>query len=502
MKTNKRKKQVKRQQKLQERLAHKGFASKGQPLLRNLPISYEVADRTRVLGVGGLGAIHRLVTKLALPALINQRVCLLKRHLPYFESDHILSLCYSLLCGGKPLEDINRLRTDEVYLNALGVERLPAPSTAGDFLRRFKQDDILNLQEAINQARVKVWKTQDETFFKQAIIDMDGTIFSTDAECTQGIDYCAYKKMWGYGPLMLSLAHTCEPLYVVNRPASAPSHQGVAIWLDRALKLVGPHFEDIWFRGDTDFSLTVHFDRWDAQGVRFIFGYDAWKTLIDKANLLPPDAWSFLQRPAYQVKTKPRKKPRNVKKELIKKRGYQHIETIKEAVASFSYRPVKCKKTYRIIALKKHLQITKGGKIVDHQIRYFFYITNDENTPDAQLIGFINQRCNQENTIEQLKNGIPAFHAPSNTLEANWTYMLIASLAWNLKAWYGLLINDPMLKQQLVKMEFKQFLTRFIFIPCQIISKGRRLIYRIANFTYDTLAFIDIFQRLKCLHFP
>jgi hypothetical protein len=109
---------------------------------------------------------------------------------------------------------------------------------------------------------------------------MDGTIFSTDlpvrstqtgAECTQGIDYCAYKKMWGYGPLMLSLAHTClpvrhrtqtgEPLYVVNRPASAPSHQGVAIWLDRALKLVGPHFEDIWFRGDTDFSLTVHFDR-------------------------------------------------------------------------------------------------------------------------------------------------------------------------------------------------------------------------------------------------
>ena len=175
MKTKKRKNQVKRQQKLQERLAHKGFARKGQPLLRNLPISYEIADRTRVLGVGGLGAIHRLVTKLALPALINQRVCLLKRHLPYFESDHILSLCYSLLCGGKPLEDINRLRTDlpvrctqtgEVYLNALGVERLPAPSTAGDFLRRFKQDDILDLQEAINKARVKVWKTQDETFFQ------------------------------------------------------------------------------------------------------------------------------------------------------------------------------------------------------------------------------------------------------------------------------------------------------------------------------------------------
>ena len=271
MQAKKRKNQAKRQQKLQERLAHRGFANASQPLLRDLPISYEIADRTRVLSVGGLGAIHTLVTKLALPGLINQRVSVLKRHLPYFESDHILSLCYSVLCGSKPLQDINRLRGDEVYLDALCVKRLPAPSTAGDFLRRFKQDDILDLQEAINEARVKIWKTQPEVFFKQAIIDMDGTVFSTDAECTEGIDYCAYKKMWGYGPLILSLAHTCEPLYVVNRPASMPSHQGVAPWLDRALKWVAPRFKEIWLRGDADFSLTVHFDRWDEQGVKFIW---------------------------------------------------------------------------------------------------------------------------------------------------------------------------------------------------------------------------------------
>jgi len=503
VKAKKRKKQVKRQQDLKHRLAHKGFANATEPLLKSLPLSYEIADRTRVLSVGGLGAIHTLVTKLKLPELINQRVCVLKRHLPYFESDHILSLCYSVLCGGKPLEDINRLRGDEVYLDALDVRRLPAPSTTGDFLRRFTQDDILELQEAINQARVKIWQAQPETFSRQAIIDMDGTVFSTDAECTEGIDYCGYKRMWGYGPLMLSLANTCEPLYVVNRPASVPSHDGVAIWLDRALKLVGSVFEEIWIRGDADFSLTVHFDRWDAQGVKFIFGYDAWENLIKKADLLPPDAWSLLERPpAYEVKTKARRKPQNIKMEIIKKRGYRHIETIEEEVASFAYRPVKCKKTYRIIALKKYLQITKSGKIVDQKIRYFFYITNDQPTPDDQLVRFINQRCNQENTIEQLKNGVPAFHAPTNTLHANWTYMVIAALAWNLKAWYGLLIQNPTLKQQVVKMEFKQFLLRFIQIPCQIINRGRRLVCRITNFTFDTLTFIDIFDNLKQLRFP
>ena len=80
--------------------------------------------------------------------------------------------------------------------------------------------------------------------------------------------------------------------------------------------------------------------------------------------------------------------------------------------------------------------------------------------------------------------------------------MVIAALAWNLKAWYGLLIEHPALKQHVMKMEFKQFLTRFILIPCQILKKGRRLIYRIANFTNDTLSFLERFQNLKRLRFP
>ena len=298
VKENKRKKQAERQEKLKARLAHKGFKDATQPLLGELPIDYEISDRTRVLSVWGIGAMHTLVTKLALPELLNEGEGVLKRHLPYFESDHILSLCYSLLCGGKPLEDINRFRRDEVYLDALGVERLPAPSTAGDYLRRYESEaPILAVQEAINQARVKVWKLQEEAFFEMAILDVDGTITPTDAECREGIDYWAHKRTWGYGPLVLTLAQTGEALYVVNRPASAPSHLGAAEWMDRAFRLVGPMFETVWFRGDTDFSLTVNFDRWDRQGAKFIFGYDAYPNLIEIAQKLPERAWKELRRP-------------------------------------------------------------------------------------------------------------------------------------------------------------------------------------------------------------
>ena len=503
MKAKKRKKAKKRQQKLQERLAHKDFTSPSQPLLGDQPIDYELSDRTRVIPMGGLGAMHTLVTKLHLPELLNAQVSVLKRHLPYWESDHILSQCYNILTGGKPLQDINRLRLDEGYLEALGVERLPAPSTAGDFLRRLEAGDLLDLQEAINQARQPVWQQMPAEQRQWAILDLDGTIVPTEGECKQGMDYCAYKKQWGYGPLLISLAQTGEVLYVVNRPASQPSHQGVATWVKRALPHVQQAFETIWLRGDSDFSLTKEFEGWDQDGVLFIFGYEAYANLIEQAEALPTSEWKKLERPPkYEVQTKPRTQPENVKQEIVEQRGFERIETVYEDVASFPYQPTACKKTYRMIVLRKQLEITQGGEWVRDEIVYFFYITNDWMAPTTELVFFYNERGGQEHLIGTLKNSIPVFHAPTNTLEANGAYMIIAALAWNLKVWYGLLLDQPERQQQIQRMGFKQFLERYIHIPCQILHAGHRLIYRIVQFTTDTCSVLQTFEHLKALRFP
>jgi len=500
---NRQQKQQRRQRKLKQRLSHNAFKAPQGPLLADLPIDYELAERTRVLAYGGLGVFHLLVTKLKLPQAINRAVKVLKRHLPYFESDHILSLCYNYLTGGKTLEDLNRLREHEVYLDALDLERVPAPSTAGDFLRRFDEPAILKLQQAFNQVRVKLWQRQGAAFRKQAVIDVDGTFSETDAQCKEGIDYSGHKRAWGYAPLLVSLAKTGEPLFVVNRPGSAVSHLGAVPWIDRALDLVEPVFDRLYLRGDTDFSLTENFDKWHARGVQFIFGYDAIKPLVARAQALPEEAWSTLERPpAYTVKTQRRSKAKKLKQEIVHGRAYKKITLVKEEVASFAYRPGKCARPYRMVVLRKHERITRGAEVLEERHRYLFYITNDQQQTSAQLVLFIDQRCNQENLIEQLKNGVPAFHAPSNTLESNWVAMVIAALAWSLKAWYGLLIQEPGLGRDIVRMEFKQFLQRFIYIPCQILRQGRRLIYRIVDFTLDTLTFLRLFARLKSLEFP
>jgi hypothetical protein len=202
------------------------------------------------------------------------------------------------------------------------------------------------------------------------------------------------------------------------------------------------------------------------------------------------------------LQTHPRTRPDPVKQEIVQQRGFERIETVHEDVASFAYRPTHCHHTYRMIVLRKQLEITQKGQWKRDEIRYLFYITNDRMAPATELVLFYDERGAQEHLIGQLKSSLPAFHAPTDTLLANGAYMIIATLAWNLKVWYGLLLQEGPLQQQIVRMEFKQFLERFLHIPCQIVHTGRRLIYRIVHFTVDTLTVLQIFEQLKALHFP
>lgn len=159
-----------------------------EPMLSSANVHYEIADRTRGIAAGGIGAFHLLARRVGLIDDINRELHLLKRHLPYFESDHVLNIAYNILAGGRRLEHIEIRRNDEVFLDALGAERIPDPTTEGDFCRRFGDDDVLTLMNTINLARMRVWRQQADDFFEEAIIEADGTLVPTDAECKEGVD--------------------------------------------------------------------------------------------------------------------------------------------------------------------------------------------------------------------------------------------------------------------------------------------------------------------------
>lgn len=501
----------KRKRKLQKRLAKTSQPAQPGPMLNPGPIEYDVADRNAGMVYGGIGAVHLLIKQLKLDEAINARLNIFKLYNPYTESDHVLNIALNILCNGDCLEDIERLRNDAVYLDAVGAARIPDPTTAGDFCRRFTAPHVEILQDIINAVRLKVWGQQKADFFKEALIDADGTIAETTGECKEGMDL-SYKGDWGYGPLVVSLANTGEPLYLVNRSGNSTSSKDAAKYLDQAAKVCRQGgFKKIRFRGDTDFSQTAYLDTWDTEGITFVFGIAAMPNLINLAETLPETAWKpLLRKPRYTVATEPRRKPANVKEQIVQERGYKNIRLQSEQVAEFDYRPVKCKQAYRVVVIRKNLSVEQGEAVLFDDIRYFFYITNDRTALREEIVRHANDRCNQENLIAQLKNGVSAMRMPVDTLISNWAYMVMAALAWNVKAWYALSL--PVLgrwkdkhqrqKQQVLRMEFKTFRNAFILLPCQIIKTGRRLIYRLLGWNeHVTVLFraINSFRRpLRC----
>ena len=445
--------------------------------------SFEMADRTIATKAGGLAAVHTMARRLGLPKAIDERLELLKRHQPYHESDHVLTLAYNYLAGGTGLQDLDLLREDEALMNVLGARRLPDPTTAGDFLRRFGEKEINEFQALVNGIRVGVWQHQPKAFRRRAVIDADGTVAGTTGEKKLDMDFNYHKKTWGYHPLLVSLANTREPLFLVNRPGNVPSHKGAAAVLDEAIALVAPVFDEVLLRGDTDFSLTVNFDRWTEQGVKFVFGYDAFSNLVQIANELSPAEWHRLERPQkYQSDTSRRRRV-NVKEERVVEKEWKNKVLLGEELAEFEYRPTKCSRSYRIIVLRKEIEERKGQTVLIKNYRYFFYVTNDPDLTAEEVVWESNDRCEQENLIGQLKSGVKVLSLPTHDLMSNWAHMVIAALAWTLKAWFGLTLPRSQDRRRVIRMEFRTFLNSVVLSPAQVSRSGRRLVVRLLAYS-------------------
>jgi hypothetical protein len=384
--------------------------------------------------------VQLLTKQLGLAEAINERLDVLKVYRPYHESDHVLNIAYNHLASGTRLEHLELLRNDAVYLDAIGASRIPDPTTAGDFCRRFDSDQINALMDAFNETRVKVWRQQPAAFLDEAVIDADGTMVETTGECKEGMDI-SYKGEWGYNALVLSLANTGEPLYLVNRPGSRPSQEHAAEYFDKAIELCKTrasgacgceatrrsHRPSIWIGGTT-------LERRSCSASR-----RAIRTSKSLKNCRQRRERRSNDQPETAGRATPSAAARRSSSRLCVTAVQRHPPCL-ESVGEFMHQPNACGREYRVIVLVKELEVHQGQQLLFDDSRCFFYITNDFDKPAEQIVFEANQRCNQENLFAHLKTDMRALSAPVDTLLSNWAFMVMASLAWSLKAWMALML--------------------------------------------------------------
>jgi len=461
-------------------------------MIKTAATKYELAEKQQAVSCGGIGVMMQLIRQLDLRKHINRDAPVFQFHAPYDEADHVFNIALNLLAGGTCLEHLELRRNDEAYLDAVGAERIPDPTTAGDFCRRFDSFKLLSLMQGINRARQTVWNQQDDNFLEQATIEADGTMVETYGEKKKGIGI-NHKGQWGYHPLVVTLAETQEVLYLANRSGNRPSHENSAFYFDLAINQCrNAGFRKIVLRGDTDFSSTEHLDRWDKEDVKFILGYDAHPNLVKRADGLKKSAWKPLERENRKAKTQRAKRP-NFKEQIVEHNGYENQKLRAESYAEFEYQPTACSQKYRMVVVRKEIDVTSGQHLLFDKQKYFYYITNEcaEAQPAREIIRGGNARCNQENTISQLK-ACHALTAPLNDLESNWAYMLFASLAWTLKVWSGMMVRvkgNPAqrkkrkaIRDRVIWMEFATYLNSLMLIPAQVIRSSRQLKLRLLSY--------------------
>ena len=472
------------------------------PVFCNRRVRVRIKPRGQVTPYGGLALAHALVQGLDLPRAIDRGVPIFKLHLPYHESDHVLTHTYNLFAGGDCIEDIASLQGSEAFQRLVGACRVPDPTTAGDFLRRFTTPHLGLLQKVFDAAHEKVWKVLPRKRRRVATVDLDSTIKEVYGECKEGADF-SYTGKWSYHPLLISLAETNECLRLINRPGNRPSMEGADVALAEVLERLVRHFEVVQVRGDSACYDQKLIRACDAQPqVQFAFVMKTCAELVARAEALPPEAyhrfdWERPEEAARKGRVEARRHRRRTRKSRARARGYVTLTTRDQWVAEFRYCPSWADRDYRVIVRRQTVATSQGQQTLFARLHYRFIITSIESGSPMEVIRVAYGRCAQENTIEQLKNGIAAMKMPTGELRANAAFLMAGQLAWNLRAWLSLLA----LPKESLHWEWKRFRHAFIYVAAQVGARARSVRATIAGSHRFAGAFLQASTRIEALVF-
>lgn len=445
----------------------------------NPPLVLRENKRAPLLGYAGIAPVRNLMSKLDVASTIDSDVSVLKRHKPYFESDHVLSFVYNFLTGGQTINDIERLQEAQGFLRILGTESVPDPTTAGDFLVRFQEKDIDDFQGALDTMQDTAFSFLDKKRKERATIEQDSSIHKIYGEKKEGADY-AYENTYSYVAQYVTLAETGDVLHQDLREGNCYATQGLSKILPGIIERVSKHFKHLRYRGDSASYDKDIVKPCEQRGVEFYISAKQTAKLMGTVQSIEEREWKCFRtmklEPATGGKSvRKRKKRKNHKRAVNNRRKPHRNRRGKIQIASFQYQPTGWDKPYRFIAKRTEVVDEHGQQYLEEGLCKYIYhivVTNDTEASDTRAMHIAQGRSNQENLIKDFKYGLGLSHVPTGFFLANRIYFKIAALAWNIKTWtLNLLdIGDG------AALRFKRFLYLWIHHACIVSKTGRNTV--------------------------
>lgn len=456
------------------------------PVFRMPRTHVEVDERSEVTPYGGLAVATAFLRRFKVADRIDKHVKVLLIHLPYRESDHVLAQALNLYIGGTCIEDIANLQHSEAARRVIGASRIPDPTTAGDFLRRFheKEHQLPALRRAVDEVQAEVWRRVRRGRGKRSddwsIVDVDGHVKPLYGVQKEGADF--YKSTWCYQPMVVSLAGTGECLAIRNRPGNVRSSDGTGEVLDLVLAEVRERGGRMLVRGDSDFDRSDVRAACDRAGAYFAF---VGREFADRPKLvetIPESQWKPFRTRAHRERNERRKQPSyvsrrkkpNRRRQRARARNFTEKQLVKQWVAELAQIDADGK-PYRLVIRRQLIEHREGQRLLFDEYRYRYIVTSLPAAVSSQdAVDLTYERCDQENVIEQLGSGLAAWRMPVAEFDGNSAWLEIARLAWNLGKWIALLA----LPAEVVRWEWKRFRQAFVYAAAQVIRRGRQTVLR------------------------
>jgi hypothetical protein len=454
------------------------------PVLRLPKLHVEVDRRSEVTPYGGLALFSALVRRFKVAELFDEAVHVFKVHLPFHESDHVLAQAANLFVGGTCLEDQANLQQSEAACRLLGAVRIPDPTTAGDFLRRFDETQYPGrlgaLRGAVDSVQRRVGRALRKRRGKMplATVDLDGHYKPLYGVRKEGADF-NYKRQWSYHPLAITLAQTGETLALRNRPGNVRSSDGAAEVLDRILPGLNDRAARILVRGDSDFDRQDIRDVCRKHGAYFAVVGREHTGRLEFALSIPdsayrpfrPRAWRAAEEQCQRTDYRARARKPNRRRRRARERNYKELRLVEQQIAEAPHGP---DPRFRLLVRRQLIENYQGQKYLFEEYRYRYVVTDYPGHAE-DVMDETYRRCDQENLIQQLGAGLAAWRMPVAEFDGNSAWLEIARLAWNIAKWIALLA----LPDETIRWEWKRFRLAFVYVAAQVLRRSRQVSVRI-----------------------